>query len=208
MIPLYVDCSERRIVIFGGGEVASRKAAYFAGKADVSVISRSFSPKMRSLDVRRHFLDVSTRTDGEIQELFAGAFLVIGALSDPAQNNRIGRLCRQGGILFNNADGEPGDTILPSVTGGNNYLIAISTKGSSPALSRFIREHLEGEFPALDAMVLLQKRLREYMKRAGTSPSRRNAIIGEVLKDRTVWDGLRTDPDLAWEQVRQRYFHD
>ena len=38
--------------------------------------------------------------------LIGNAFLVIGALSDPVQNNRIGKLCKKNGILFNNADGD------------------------------------------------------------------------------------------------------
>ena len=57
MIPLFVDCSGKRIVIFGGGEVASRKAAYFSGQADVLVVSRSFSHKMSILPVERQMLE-------------------------------------------------------------------------------------------------------------------------------------------------------
>ena len=53
MIPLFVDCSGRRIIIFGGGEVASRKAAYFSREAEVLVISRSFSHKISILPVKR-----------------------------------------------------------------------------------------------------------------------------------------------------------
>ncbi len=63
MIPLFVDCSGKRIVIFGGGEVASRKAAYFSGEADVLVVSRSFSHKMSILPVKRRMLDVGRVSD-------------------------------------------------------------------------------------------------------------------------------------------------
>ncbi len=61
MIPLFVDCSRRRIVIFGGGEVAARKAARFTGKAEVTVISRSFKQKILDLPVFLRECDVSTR---------------------------------------------------------------------------------------------------------------------------------------------------
>ena len=76
-------------------------------------------------------------------------------------NNRIGEICKGQKILFNNAEGRAGDVIIPSVTGGDNYILAISTKGSSPALSRFIREQIEMHYPALDEMVALQQELRE-----------------------------------------------
>ncbi len=142
MIPLFVDCSGKRIVIFGGGEVASRKAAYFSREADVLVVSRSFSPKITVLPVRQALTDVKKASDEEILKIITNAFLVIGTLPDPALNNRIGEISKKRQILFNNAEGVPGDVIIPSVTGGNNFQLAISTKGSSPAVSRFIREQI------------------------------------------------------------------
>jgi len=208
MIPLFVDCSGRRIVIFGGGEVASRKAAYFSGEAEVLVISRSFSHKMSILPVQRRMLDAGRVSDEELRGIVDGAFLVVGSLSDPTQNNRIKNLCGAQGILFNNADGEAGDVIIPSVTRGENYQIAISTGGNSPSVSRFIREHLESEFPALDDMIALQRDLRAQLKQTESSQSRRNAILREVLYDREIWKTLETDPAGACQQVKERYLHE
>jgi precorrin-2 dehydrogenase/sirohydrochlorin ferrochelatase len=207
MIPLFVDCSGRRIVIFGGGEVAARKAAYFSGKADVTVVSRSFVPAFDGLDVKRQELELGAVTDGELAQLLTRAFLVIAAVSDPAINNRIGKVCRAAGVLFNNADGESGDVILPAVTGGKNYTIAISTRGASPAISRFIREYIEEDFPALDQMIDLQARLREALKASEPDQARRTAILWDVLEDHTVWEALLTDPVTAWDEVRRRYLH-
>ena len=150
MIPLFIDCSGRRIVIFGGGAVAARKATYFSKEARVLVISRSFVQKIDTLSVKRKKMDVNVESDESISALIGDAFLVIGALSDPAQNNRIGRLCHAKGILFNNADGDAGDVILPAISSGEHFTLAISTGGSSPAISRFIREHIEQTFPAMD----------------------------------------------------------
>jgi precorrin-2 dehydrogenase/sirohydrochlorin ferrochelatase len=208
MIPLFVDCSGKRIVIFGGGEVASRKATYFSGEADVLVISRSFSHKMSILPVERKMLEAGRVSDEVINGIIDRAFLVIGALSDPAQNNRIKNLCMAREILFNNADGEAGNVIIPSVTGGENYLLAISTKGNSPAVSRFIREHLETQFPALDDMIALQRDLRAQLKHTEPSQSRRNTILWEVLHDRELWKTLKTDPARAYKQVKERYLHE
>jgi precorrin-2 dehydrogenase/sirohydrochlorin ferrochelatase len=205
MIPLFVDCQKRRIVIFGGGDVAARKAAYFAGVAEVTVVSRSFVQKILDCKIIHKECDVSTESDESLVTMLKGAFLVIGALSDTFQNNRIGRLCRQQEILFNNADGEPGDVILPSVTGGINYTLAISTNGSSPAISRFIREHLEQEFPALDEMIALQQRLRTELKRAEPDQQKRNAILWEVLNDPSIWNALSADSAKAWKLVKKRY---
>jgi precorrin-2 dehydrogenase/sirohydrochlorin ferrochelatase len=208
MIPLFVDCSGKRIVIFGGGEVASRKAAYFSGEADVLVVSRSFSHKMSILPVERRMLDAGRVSDDVLNGIIDGAFLVVGALSDPGQNNRIKNLCLAREILFNNADGEAGNVIIPSVIGGENYLLAISTKGNSPAVSRFLREHLETQLPALDDMIALQRDLREQLKHSEPSQARRNAILREVLHDRVLWNTLKTDPVQARQQVKERYLHE
>ena len=140
-------------------------------------------------------LDLNTVSDEDIAGITRQAFLVIGTLPDPSSNNRIGEICKGQRILFNNAEGQAGDVIIPSVTGGDNYILAISTKGSSPALSRFIREQIEMHYPALDEMVALQHELREQLKRSEPSQSRRNAILREVLQDRAVWEILEKDPE-------------
>jgi precorrin-2 dehydrogenase/sirohydrochlorin ferrochelatase len=208
MIPLLVDCTGKRIVIFGGGAVASRKAMYFSGNADVLLVSRSFLPKITALPVKRRILDVGTVSDDLIEEIIDGAFLVISTFSDPSQNNRIGNLCRARAILFNNADGDSGDVILPSVIGGKNFTIAISTKGSSPAVSRFIREHLEKTYPALDEMIALQSEMREQLKHCEPSQVRRTAILREMLSDTDIWETLKKDPSLARKQAKKRYLHE
>lgn len=207
MIPLYIDCSGRRIVIFGGGAVAARKAAYFAPEARVLVVSRSFVQKLETMQVEKKSVDIQDASDAALTALLSGAFLVIGALSDPALNNRIGRLCRTKGILFNNADGEAGDVLLPAISRGENYTLAISTGGSSPAISRYIRTYLQKELPELDAMIVLQSRLRDVLKRTEPDQARRNAILRSVLDDALVWKLLRKDPESAWEKVSARYLH-
>jgi precorrin-2 dehydrogenase/sirohydrochlorin ferrochelatase len=207
MIPLFIDCSGRRIVIFGGGAVAARKAAYFSKEARVLVISRSFAQKIDSLSVEQKLMDVNGESDASISDLIEDAFLVIGALSDPSQNNRIGRLCHTQGILFNNADGDAGDVILPAISSGEHFTLAISTGGSSPAMSRFIREHLEQDLPGLDTMIVLQHRLREELKLREPDQEKRNTILRRVLDDASVWNVIRTDPDRAWDTVLARYLH-
>jgi precorrin-2 dehydrogenase/sirohydrochlorin ferrochelatase len=208
MIPLFVDCSGRRIVIFGGGEVAARKAAYFSGQADVTVVSRSFVPAFDELKCTRQDLDLVTASGRNLAHVLTGAFLVIAAVSDPEINNRIGRLCRATGILFNNADGETGDVILPAVTHGDNYTLAISTGGNSPAISRYIRERIEDSFPALDDMIALQTRLREVLKVTEPDQKKRSAILTKVLHDPTIWAALESRRPDVWEDVRARYLHD
>ena len=84
----------------------------------------------------------------------------------------------------------------------------ISTKGSSPAVSRFIREQLELHYPALDEMVILQREMRMQLKQYVSSPAKRNTILREILHDRAVWEALQENPEEVREQLRGRYLHD
>jgi precorrin-2 dehydrogenase/sirohydrochlorin ferrochelatase len=208
MIPLFVECTGKQVVIFGGGEVAARKAEHFAKEAEVLMVSRTFAPDSRALPVQIQTLDTRKATDAELDHIIAPAFLVIGALSDKAENDRIGALCRDHGVLFNNADGEPGDVILPAMTMGAHYTIAISTGGESPAVSRFLRQDIEKRYPALDAMIVLQHRLREALRERPVTQGERRRILSEVLGDKLVWTLLKKSHARAWEHVKERYLHD
>ncbi|MGD0534073.1 MAG: bifunctional precorrin-2 dehydrogenase/sirohydrochlorin ferrochelatase [Methanoregula sp.] len=205
MIPLFVECTGKQVVIFGGGEVAARKARYFAKEAEVLMVSRTFAPAAKELPVQIQTLDTRTATDADLDLIIAPAFLVIGALSDKAENDRIGALCREHGVLFNSADGEPGDVIIPAITMGAHYTIAISTEGESPAVSRFIRQDIEKRYPALDAMIVLQHRLRETLKARPVTQAERRRILSAVLGDKLVWTLLKKSPERAWEHVSERY---
>jgi len=208
MIPLFVGLTGRRVIIFGGGEVAARKAAYFIREADVEVISRSHSGAVLQLPVPRRVLDVSKVSDEEIKKIVSGALIVVAALSDRNQNNRIGEICRRNGILFNNADGECGDLLIPSVSSGKQYMIAVSTSGKSPAISRFIREHLDRTFSGLDKMIELQEILRRELKKTESSQKLRRAILRDITLDPDVWDALTCSLQEAEQVARRKYFHD
>jgi precorrin-2 dehydrogenase/sirohydrochlorin ferrochelatase len=206
MIPLFIDCTGRRVVIFGGGAVSARKASYF-GEAEVTVVSRSFGPGFSGLSVRKVAMECATATDAELRDILDGTFLAIAATSDAAVNDRIGAVCRTMRILFNNADGTPGDVILPAVSKGDRYAIAISTFGASPAVARFLRERIEEEYPALDAMIALQETLRSRLRTVEPAPERRARILAEVLRDRDVWTALGSGSAAGLELAERRYLH-
>lgn len=208
MIPLFVDFSGKKVVIFGGGDVAARKAALFSREADIVVASRSFSPALRSLPGEFVSCELRPGNEETIRDLLEGAFLVIATLPDPAINDMIGVLCQEKGILFNNASGVRGDVLVPSVIKGSNFVIGIGTDGMSPAISRYIRELIERECPDLDGMIALQQKLRHELRSRIPSQESRRAILWAVLNDRTIWDALPQGGNSAWEIVAARYLHD
>ena len=91
MIPLMIDLAGKKVVIFGGGEVGARKARFFAPEAEVTVISRSFSPHLSSLKIQRVTRELSDLREEEIWPMLDEVFLAVAATPDTSLNNRIGR---------------------------------------------------------------------------------------------------------------------
>lgn len=205
MRPLMIDLTGKKVVIIGGGEVGARKARFFAPAAEVTVISRSFSPHLSGIDVKRIPRDIRDLPDGKIRALLDGAFAVVAATPDPLLNNHIGTLCREKGILFNNASGDTGDLLIPSVIAGDHFLLALSTEGESPAVSRFLREHLQSTLPELDRMVALQGRLRKYLPDIEPDSRKRKDIVTKVLHDPSVWVALAKSEEGAWQIIEEKY---
>ncbi len=205
MHPLMIDLTGKKVVIIGGGEVGARKARFFAPVAEVTVISRSFSHHLSGIDVKRIPCDIRNLPDGKIHALLDRAFAVVAATPDPSLNNRIGTLCREKGILFNNASGDTGDLLIPSVIAGDHFLLAMSTEGESPAVSRFLREHLQSTLPELDRMVALQGRLRQHLPEREPDSRKRKDVVTAVLHDPSVWAALAKGEEGAWQIVEEKY---
>lgn len=205
MIPLMLNVSERKVVIFGGGDVGARKAGFFSPEAEVTVYSRSFSPRLSGTGATLVETDFSGLSDRDILQLLDGAWLAVAATPDPVLNDRIGALCRDEGILFNNARGEPGDVLIPSVIRDRNYILSISTGGKSPAVSRYLREFLQSSLPCLDRMIDLQERLRRHLGETEPDIGKRRSVLHDVLRDPDVWAALEEGGDAAWSMVGRRY---
>ncbi len=147
--PLFLDLQGQRCLVFGGGEVATRKIeALLKRGAEVRCVSRDFSPSLRRL--RRK------KTSQLILECFRGnrislngARLVIAATSERNFNARVARACRKKKIWVNVVDDpELCDFYVPAVLERGPLQVAISTGGASPLFARRLREELEKVIPA------------------------------------------------------------
>ena len=198
MKPLFHDLQDERVVIFGGGSVAARKAAYFADEATVEVVARAFEDRFQAIDCVCH----RTEIDAELVEsLVEGAFLVVPATDDEGLNERIETIASAAGCLVNPVDHQ-GETVTPSTIEGSNLTLAISTQGQSPATSKYLRQRLEPEIQRADPMVDLQASLRDRL--ADREASERHQTLWEVLDDQHIWDALADgDEDRAMTRARE-----
>ncbi len=204
-LPLMVDLHGRTVVIFGGGSVGERKADLFSEYANTVVISRDFSHRINELhDQKRVTLmrtDAGTLSDNDIKEIIGDAFLVIPATSNRQINDRITSISRSLNILTNQVD-TVGEITIPAVIHRGDLVIGISTTGSSPAFSRYVRQTIEKVItPEYEHMILLQNDIRTYLKEHVKEQKMRRAILWGVLEDPMVWKDISESYEKAYKRA-------
>jgi precorrin-2 dehydrogenase/sirohydrochlorin ferrochelatase len=201
LLPLMVEMKNRKVVIFGGGQVGERKAVLFSKYAPTTVISRSFTPGLCELDEHGFNLIKTngTLSDEDILGYIKDVFLVIPTTSDQELNTRIAELAHQSCSLVNSVDGLE-DIAVPSIIEKGDITIAISTKGASPALSKYMRKKIEETIsPEFEDMARILKDIRPKLIQQVPKQEDRSRILWNILEDSDVWGALPESYDKALE---------
>jgi precorrin-2 dehydrogenase / sirohydrochlorin ferrochelatase len=202
-LPLMLDLSGRKIVIFGGGSVGERKAELFCDCAETLVISLEFSERLQELEssgqIRLIKLDLLEASDSELREIISGSFIVIPATSNFELNRKITLLAQESNILINQVDAL-GSVVIPSVIKRGTLVIGISTLGHSPAVSKYTRKQVESLItPEYSDMIRLQDELRSYLKQHVAEQRQRKEILWKILESEVVWKGFSESYEKAAE---------
>ncbi len=143
--PVYLDLRDRPCAVIGGGKVAERKTlSLLESGAKVTVISPSLTPKLHEMAQSGKINHVNKKFD---ENDLTGIFLVIAATDSSDVNTSVAHACRKNRVLVNTVSlPEESTFIVPSVVERGELVIAVSTSGASPALSRKIRQDLEKRY--------------------------------------------------------------
>lgn len=199
--PLFLELAGRACVVIGGGAVAERKVeGLLQVEASVTVISPTLSDRLEAW-----------KTEGRIRHLrcdygpgdLAGSQLAFVATDDGEVNAAVAREGRERGVWVNAAD-DPAhcDFILPSVLRRGPLAVAVATGGSSPALSRAVREELEAYFtPDYTVLAEIAAEVRRDLKERGRTldgQAWRQALDGDLR--RLIAEGRRDEAKarLLW----------
>jgi precorrin-2 dehydrogenase/sirohydrochlorin ferrochelatase len=192
MIPLFHDFTGETVLVFGGGPVGARKARRFASEASVVVVSPAFADRDFGDAERVRAAPDSDGVAAWVERAEPG--LVVAATDQEDLNEAAADAARATGALCNRADrhGERAvdDVVVPATVRDDPVTIAVSTDGTSPALSRYLRERIESEVEGAGAMAELTGELRETLKSEGMAADERRAALRRVVSSARVWKAL------------------
>ena len=194
--PVFWDIADKKCVVVGGGEVATRKVKRLLDcGAKVSVVSPELTSELAALKDANMISHIASEY---LSEFIYGAALVIGATDDEKTNLVISSDAREKGIPVNIVDDpQKCDFILPSIVERGDLVIAIGTGGKSPALARHLREELESRYGVeYEIFLRILGDLRSQMtKNAGAGRSWFDALISSGI--------LELIRQKDWEKVKK-----
>ncbi len=143
LYPINLKIENQKCVVIGGGKVAYRKILRLLDSdAKVEVISPTVCTEIFQLAEQNK---ISLRLESYSAEKISTGLILIAATDNFELNKKILADGRAKNFLVNDVDGD-GDFFVPSKIQRGDFLLTISTGGSSPAFAKFVRENLEAEF--------------------------------------------------------------
>jgi precorrin-2 dehydrogenase / sirohydrochlorin ferrochelatase len=201
--PIFLDLTDRRVVLIGGGAVAVRKANVLldAGARLVVVADRA-NEVLTGLCTERGAELVRSKY---AKEYITEAVLVIAATNDEKVNRQVYSDCQQLGILCNVVDDPPlCDFFVPAVVRRGDLQIAIGTDGYCPAYAGHLRKKLEAVVTEQHGLFLTElewarKQIIEHLD----DPADRKALLGKLVDDGSL-EYFTANGSAAWRENAQQ----
>lgn len=191
MIPLLHDFTDACVLVFGGGRVGARRARTFSQEATVIVVSPTFADEsFGTAELIR--ASPAPKDIGRWLDRIEPALVVAATDVEPV-NDAIATAAQERAVLVNRADraGERdvGSVAVPATVREDPVVVGISTGGTSPALSRVLRERIETEIEGVGELARITGRLRAELREIH-SPTERRAVMRKVVRSERVWKAL------------------
>ena len=195
LFPVFLDLAGRRVLLVGGGAVATRKAAaLLEAGADVVVGAPVLSDALAQAVAEGRLGHRPGRFEPAWLE---GVWLVIAATDDAEVNAAVAREAETRRLWVNVVDDAPRCSFqVPARVERGPLQVAISSRGEAPMLARWLRETLETELdPGLGQLAEWLGSKRDVLRERFPDSVRRRQVIETLIRGR-VADALRRG-DLA-----------
>ncbi|PEI47465.1 NAD(P)-binding protein [Bacillus pseudomycoides] len=181
MYPLTVRIRNKRVVVIGGGRVASYKIAPLLKEgANIVVVSRGLDKSLMKLveSKKIHWF----QKDYEKSDL-EDAFLVVAATSDAILNEHIAQDASLNQLVNVITNPESGNVHFPATMHRGKLNVAVSTGGASPKLAKKIRDDIAMKYDETyeDYLDFLYE-VRMKVKQLRLEKRQQNILLQEVLK--------------------------
>ncbi|PCI76156.1 MAG: uroporphyrinogen-III C-methyltransferase [SAR86 cluster bacterium] len=190
LLPIFLNIRDKKCVVVGGGGVAFRKATLLlrAG-ADLSIVAPSVSDELRNL-CAAHDCTIIERKFEEAD--LSDAAIVVAATDDLQTNEQVSVISSALNIPVNVVD-QPHlcSFIMPSIVDRSPVVVAISSGGSSPILTRKLKELNETMMPG---------RIGKLAELLGSYRDRVRNEIGDFSERIRFWESVLDSeiPELVY----------
>ena len=181
-LPIFLNLNQQNCLVVGAGEVAARKIEQLAkAGGNIQVVAPNIGHHVTQLQQR---LALTVKIKPFDTTDLDGIRLVVCATNDRPLNAAIAAAAQQQHLLVNVVDDpELCNFIFPAVVDRSPLMIAISSGGTSPVLSRLLRGKIESSVPAAYGLLAeLAEKFRPLVKKHILDSAQRRIFWEQVLQ--------------------------
>ena len=191
-LPAFHNVRGKLCLVVGGGDVATRKAGVLL---EAGARVRVVAPEIEADLARQPGVEpIVARFEPQHLE---GAVMVIAATNDREVNRQVSELAQSRKLPVNVVDDpELCSFIMPAILDRSPLMVAFSSGGGSPVLTRMMRGKLETVIPQnYSRLAAFAVRFRELVKERVTNPPKRRIFWENAL------DGMVAEKVLAGDEA-------
>jgi len=195
--PFYMDISDNKCLIVGGGKIAFRKVEVLIQfDIEIKVIATSICDEINKLNNNKLTICKRDFRDEDIRN----ADFIIAATNNNELNTHISDICKKNNILVNVVDvKEECNFIFPAIIKREELVIAISTGGNSPAMAAKIKKNTELTIPDYYGnLIETLGECREFIKNEIANTEMRKHVYNELIKIGEINNGK-----LTFEMIKE-----
>lgn len=206
--PIFLDLKNRRCLLVGGGDIATRKGRLLSkAGARLRIVAPEISAELREL---------AAQNNGEIFEReyqtddLNDCVIAIAATDNESLNEIISRAAQIKNLPVNVVDNPALCTyITPAIIDRSPLVIAVSSGGDAPVLARLVRAKLETLIPVnYGKLAQLASRWRDSVKARFSDGDSRRRFWEKVLQGPAAELALNGQADAAEKIIAEEISRD
>ena len=140
--PMFVDLSDKNIVVVGGGNIGTRRVkTLLQFTRNITVVAPGMSPELIEMGKAGQ---VNLVVRPVKRSDFSMAYMVIAATNDRKLNEEIYSVCKEEGIYVNvSSDREKCDFYFPGVFMKDEIVVGITASGLDHQKAKRVREEIQ-----------------------------------------------------------------